>query len=83
MTTIWQTLRAILFYSGLVVLVLIMSLSVCLVGFLPFRYRQLCLTFGNKLIIHEKMLNFYEKKASTNEKKKRWHTQYIHSIACG
>ena len=28
-----------------------MSLSVCLVGFLPFRYRQLCLTFGNKLIM--------------------------------
>lgn len=51
MTTIWQTLRAILFYSGLVVLVLIMSLSVCLVGFFPFRYRQLCLTYGNKLIM--------------------------------
>lgn len=51
MTTIWQTLRAILFYSGLVVLVLLMSLSVCLVGFFPFRYRQLCLTYGNKLIM--------------------------------
>lgn len=47
----WQALRAVFFYSGLVALVLLMSLSVCLVGFFPFRYRQLCLTFGNKLIM--------------------------------
>lgn len=51
MIKIWQAIRAVLFYSGLVVLVLLMSLSVCLVGFFPFRYRQLCLTFGNKLIM--------------------------------
>ena len=51
MARIWQALRAIFFYIGLVALVLLMSLSVCLVGFFPFRYRQLCLTFGNKLIM--------------------------------
>jgi 1-acyl-sn-glycerol-3-phosphate acyltransferase len=47
----WQALRALSFYSGLVVLVLLMSLSVSLIGFLPFRYRQRFLTLGNKLIM--------------------------------
>ena len=51
MRKLWQAIRAVFFYTGLVVLVLLMSLSVCLVGFFPFRYRQLCLTFGNKLIM--------------------------------
>lgn len=51
MRTFWQALRAVLFYSGLVVLVLLMSLSVCLIIFLPFRYRQQFLTLGNKLIM--------------------------------
>ena len=51
MKTLWQAIRAVFFYCGLVTLVLLMSLSVCLVGFFPFRYRQLCLTFGNKLIM--------------------------------
>jgi 1-acyl-sn-glycerol-3-phosphate acyltransferase len=51
MAIISQAIRAVFFYIGLVLLVLLMSLSVCLVGFFPFRYRQLCLTFGNKLIM--------------------------------
>ncbi len=51
MKTLWQAIRAVFFYCGLVTLVLLMSLSVCLVGLFPFRYRQLCLTFGNKLIM--------------------------------
>ena len=51
MAIIGQAIRAVFFYIGLVLLVLLMSLSVCLVGFFPFRYRQLCLTFGNKLIM--------------------------------
>jgi|TARA_B110000879_G_scaffold68338_1_gene95661 1-acyl-sn-glycerol-3-phosphate acyltransferase len=51
MAIIGQAIRAVFFYIGLVLLVLLMSLSVCLVGFFPFRYRQRCLTFGNKLIM--------------------------------
>ncbi len=51
MSKICQAIRAVFFYIGLVSLVLLMSLSVCLVGFFPLRYRQLCLTYGNKLIM--------------------------------
>ena len=51
MTKIWQSIRALFFYSGLILLVLLMTLSLCLVGFLPFRYRQLCVTTGNRLLI--------------------------------
>ncbi len=51
MTKIWQSIRALLFYSGLILLVLLMTLSLCIVGFLPFRYRQLCVTTGNRLLI--------------------------------
>ena len=51
MLKIWQGVRAFVFYSGLVVLVLLMLLALCLVGFLPFRYRQLCVTSGNRVIM--------------------------------
>ena len=51
MMTIWQGIRAFVFYAGLVVLVLLMLLALCLVGFLPFRYRQLCVTSGNRVLM--------------------------------
>ncbi len=51
MGRIWQAIRALLFYTGLVVLVLVMSLSVCLVVFFPVGFRQRWLTYGNKLIM--------------------------------
>jgi len=51
MIKIWQGIRALAFYIGLIILVLLMTLSLCLIGFLPFRYRQLCVTFGNRLLM--------------------------------
>jgi|TARA_B110000908_G_scaffold133650_1_gene157676 1-acyl-sn-glycerol-3-phosphate acyltransferase len=51
MMKIWQGIRAFVFYIGLVVLVLLMLLALCLLGFLPFRYRQLCVTSGNRLVM--------------------------------
>jgi 1-acyl-sn-glycerol-3-phosphate acyltransferase len=51
MVNIWQGIRALAFYIGLVVLVLLMLLALCFVGFLPFRYRQLCVTSGNRLLM--------------------------------
>lgn len=51
MVKIWQGIRALAFYSGLIILVLLMTLSLCLIGFLPFRYRQLCVTSGNRLLM--------------------------------
>lgn len=51
MVKIWQSLRAISFYSGLVVLVILMVLALCVVGFVPFRYRQICITTGNRLLM--------------------------------
>ncbi|MDG1495026.1 MAG: lysophospholipid acyltransferase family protein [Porticoccaceae bacterium] len=51
MVKIWQSLRAISFYSGLIVLVILMVLALCVVGFVPFRYRQICITTGNKLLM--------------------------------
>lgn len=51
MMIIWQGIRAFVFYVGLVVLVLLMLLALCLVGFLPFRYRQLCVTSGNRVLM--------------------------------
>ena len=51
MTKIWQSIRALLFYSGLILLVLLMTIALCLVAILPFRYRQRCVTFGNKLLM--------------------------------
>ena len=51
MTKIWQSIRALLFYSGLILLVLLMTIALCLVAILPFRYRQRCVPFGNKLLM--------------------------------
>jgi 1-acyl-sn-glycerol-3-phosphate acyltransferase len=51
MLKIWQGARAFVFYVGLVVLILLMLLALCLVGFLPFRYRQLCVTSGNRVLM--------------------------------
>ena len=51
MMKLWQGVRAFVFYVGLVVLVLLMLLALCLVGFLPFRYRQLCVTSGNRVLM--------------------------------
>jgi 1-acyl-sn-glycerol-3-phosphate acyltransferase len=51
MVKIWQSLRAISFYSGLIVLVILMVLALCVVGFVPFRYRQICVTTGNRLLM--------------------------------
>jgi|TARA_B110000090_G_C13287601_1_gene410644 1-acyl-sn-glycerol-3-phosphate acyltransferase len=51
MMKIWQGIRAFVFYVGLVVLVLLMLLALCLVGLLPFRYRQLFVTSGNRMLM--------------------------------
>jgi len=51
MMKIWQGTRAFVFYVGLVALILLMLLALCLVGFLPFRYRQLCVTSGNRVLM--------------------------------
>ncbi len=51
MTNIFQSIRAFCFYIGLVLLVVLMLLVLCVVGFLPFRYRQRCVTSGNKLLM--------------------------------
>ena len=51
MIRIWQSIRALGFYTGLILLVLLMLLVLCIVGFLPFRYRQRCVTSGNKLLM--------------------------------
>ena len=51
MIKIWQSIRALGFYTGLVLLVVLMLSVLCIVGFLPFRYRQLCVTSGNRLLM--------------------------------
>ena len=51
MMKIWQGTRAFVFYVGLAALILLMLLALCLVGFLPFRYRQLCVTSGNRVLM--------------------------------